>query len=355
LFFKIDILPRHENDVKITFLIQSDSWLAALKIGLKELGIEESLVRRVDAEVERPGVVRVSDPLSGRVFIVSEHEPPRTPENQPDLFAGGAEAKATATVLAAATDTLAHLTAEEVLEESALEHYFEPEDVPSVRAEIRRDQSPAPADTHAPAPAPQAAPAPQPVPQAVRTAIATPPPLESPKAPAPQPAPDERVKLVRDSLRNLDTYLEDRDGALDLAVSLLERQLPAGVVAVLLPDKSRKNLVFGGLVGDFPKKLWKYRYPHGVGLAWIAVERGVALRVGRADRDPVFQKALADETGLRVQSALVAPLLSDERPRGVLMAVRADVEAGPFTEADLRLFELAAQSLADFLAFQETL
>jgi len=296
-------------------------------------------------------VVRVSDPLSGRVFIVSEHEPPRVPESQPDLFAAGAEDKASATVLAAATDTLAHLTAEEVLEESALEHYFEPEDVPSVRAEIRRDLADGPAAA-APATPPAPTPAPQPAPQPA-------PRLEPEPAPLPPVAeemePDERVKLVGDSLRNLDPYLEDRDGALDLAVSLLERQLPADVVAVLLPDKSRKNLVFGGLAGEFPKKLWKYRYPHGVGLAWIAVERGVALRVSRADRDPVFQKALADETGLRVQSALAAPLLADERPRGVLMAVRADAEGGAFTEADLRLFELAASRLADFLAFHETL
>jgi hypothetical protein len=356
--FKVELEPASGLDAKVSFVVEARDWMEAMRVGLTEIGLESELVQRASAEVTDEGHLEVIDASSGRRFRVWSglgDEVERAPESA-DLFAPPEQVVealegATAPEEASAKEDAEEL--EELLDESMLERYFEDEDEEDAEDDSSGDATEMTEDRDDEA-------------SSVRSRILEEVTCESATArmgslssqttgedPAEASSEDHPIlsELIGE-LGGMESFGEAVNEAMDFAAMIVRRHVPSTLAAVLLLDAPQQNLVFGGIDGDFPKKLWRFRYPKGVGLPWISLEQRAPILVNHVDRDERFHRALAAKTGFKVRDMLVAPIQDGERALGVLQLLKGAGQGAAYTDLDLMLAEATAASLARFLSDQ---
>jgi transcriptional regulator with GAF, ATPase, and Fis domain len=137
------------------------------------------------------------------------------------------------------------------------------------------------------------------------------------------------------------------DELIPLVISKCREVLNAGGVSVLLLDEEHNEIYFPYVSEEDPavaRRLSGLRIPATSGLAGAALQSGQAEKVDDPRSDPRFYSAVDRRTGVTTKSLLVAPLLTDNGPLGVVEAVNPRGRA-TFSDADLALLKKLAQSI----------
>lgn len=153
-----------------------------------------------------------------------------------------------------------------------------------------------------------------------------------------QPLPDKAAKFLASLAGDLTTLLSLRDLA-DGALEALAKE--AGFhccVLGTLGDHNPDTLTVVGASGP-ARNARGAEFRRGAGLPWSVLEDGVSIYIPDIDTEP---SALRFDD--RYHSGLYAPLVAGERPIGVLMAYRRQVNA--FSTMELDLFATVAKHLA---------
>lgn len=363
--YTIDIEPLSEVEARISFIVEADDWVEAMRVALAEIGLGETVIESASCEMLSAGLLRIQDPATGRVYKVSERPEAKerrvetaemfvapeaedaAPKKEVSVGAVPAEGSPETAGEAAANGVLEG-DDEELLDESLLERYFDddPDD----------EDAPEAPDEHTP-PGSAVAETPREGDEAAAVEALVREENEGVKATASGVWPSEeerRIACIDNALGNLREYRDGLDDAADFACFSLVEPLGADVVSLLLLDKKQKSLQFGGIAGEAPKRLGKFRYPKGLGLPWVALEQGIPLLVNHVERDERFYKAVVKKTGFRVNATILAPVIFEGRGLGVLQAVRSASDAPGFQDFELRLLQAAAAHVGDYLAYYET-
>ncbi len=333
LLFLVEVVPRSEEDVRISIALEAPDRLEALRRGLIEIGLEGREAGAASVEPREGGALQVTAVDGSFAFVVRpaaspvdsgalDGPVPDSPVSDVPVPDAPAPPSAGTSVASESDDAL--------LDESRLEQYFADENEPG-------------ADEGEPAAA-------EPVVPVVAEASRPRAPLASTTSEADASASDEaRAARVLAGLADLEENVYDIAAAMDLAARVLLRPLAADVACVLLIDRRGKALGFAGLAGDAPSRLAKFRYPKGLGLPWLACDERRALLVNGIDRDEGLHQEVLEKTGFRIRSTILAPIQSEGRTWGVLQAVRSAVDAPDFGPADLAVIEAAALRIGAYL------
>lgn len=153
-----------------------------------------------------------------------------------------------------------------------------------------------------------------------------------------QPLPDKAAKFLASLAGDLTTLLsvpELADGALEALAK--EAGFRCCVIG-MLGDQSPDTLTVVGASGP-ARNARGAEFRRGSGLPWSVLEDGVSVYIPDIETEP---SALRFDD--RYHSGLYAPLVTRERPIGVLMAYRRPVNA--FSTVELDLFATVAKHLA---------
>lgn len=303
MLFLVEVVPRSEEDVRISIAVEAPDRLEALRRGLIEIGLKGREAGAASVAPREGGALQVTAVDGSFAFVVRPAPDEPTPRSEGPCAPGESD--------------------DALLDESRLEQYFADEGEPEA------DESAAPEAPAAPLPC---------TPTASSNAVAG--------ASARDVA---RAEGVLAGLADLEENVYDIAAAMDLAARVLLRQLAADVACVLLVDRRGKALGFTGLSGDAPARLAKFRYPKGLGLPWLACDERRALLVNGIDRDAGLHREVLEKTGFRIRSTILAPILSEGRTWGVLQAVRSTIEAPDFGPSDLGVLEAAATRVGAYL------
>jgi GAF domain-containing protein len=126
----------------------------------------------------------------------------------------------------------------------------------------------------------------------------------------------------------------------------------AAAASVFLYDEERGELVFEAVAGEGSDELVGRRFPAGTGIAGSVLATRQPLVVEHVDQDPRFAKEAAEATGYVPAAIMAVPLVSRDRPLGVLSVLdRRDRSRSALEEIELLgLFAEQAAIALDLLA-----
>jgi len=317
VLFVVEVVPRSEDDVRISIALEAEDQLEALRRGLIEIGLESGWVGPAAVAPAGEGVLCITAPGGGLEFTV------RRAGAAEATVSGAPTAELLEPALAEGAPAPLATSDEDVLDLSRLERYFADEDdMDAVESASEADAAPSEVGGEA----------------CVDARVA---------------APVDAAALcacVLARLADLEEHVYDVSGAMEYAARGLLEPLGADVVCVLLAERRGRALGFAGLAGNAPERLAKYRYPKGLGLPWLAYDERRALLVNGIDRDAGLHREVQEKTGFRIRATTLAPISSEGRTWGVVQAVRSALDAPDFGDADLAALEAAARRLGAYLA-----
>ena len=335
--------------VAVTLRVESENWLAALKVGLQKVG-GGGLAANILCDIQGDGSIHVTDPGGQRVFRIREmFEPSSTPAQAPTLD----------------------------LNRTAVMHAPAPPAAAPSPAPVAAKPSPGqPARAAAPAPRPQA------TPQAPAPARAPAPaaPARAPQRPAPSPrlTPDSVASLVEEvtgpgepvanpigritraepgSEVLADVFFRtaelnqktNRDEGLRFILDLAMEKVRCDAGSVLLGRFQAGDLAFVVVRGPKAEEILRLRLtvPFGKGLVGFSAQENVCLAVSDAQKDPRFYRAVSEAVGYATRSALCAPIVAGGRVHGALELLNKG--SGAFTAADLAVLSYLGSKAGEFL------
>ena len=126
----------------------------------------------------------------------------------------------------------------------------------------------------------------------------------------------------------------------------------AAASSVFLYDDERSELVFEAVAGEGSDELVGRRFPAGTGIAGSVLATRQPLVVEQVEQDPRFAKEAAEATGYVPSGIMAVPLVSGDRPLGVLSVLdRRDRSRSALEEIELLgLFAEQAAIALDLLA-----
>ena len=126
----------------------------------------------------------------------------------------------------------------------------------------------------------------------------------------------------------------------------------AAAASVFLYDDERGELVFEAVAGEGSDELVGRRFPAGTGIAGSVLATRQPLVVEQVEQDPRFAKEAAEATGYVPSGIMAVPLVSGDRPLGVLSVLdRRDRSRSALEEIELLgLFAEQAAIALDLLA-----
>jgi hypothetical protein len=240
--------------VAVALRVESENWLAALKVGLQKVGGGE-LASNILCDIQADGSIHVTDPDSGRVFRIREVEeasapaaPPAVPETGPSRPRPSAAARKVEEMPAPAEQTLGRIGrgTPEIQKEDALADVF-------FRA----------ADLHA------------------------------------RHSRDDGLRFL-----------------LDLAMEKVRCE-SGSVFLASLGGTDLAFAVARGPKADEVLRLG-IRVPMGVGIVGFCAQENVCLAVSDAEKDPRFFRTVSDAVGYATHSLLCAPVAAAGRVWGAL-------------------------------------
>lgn len=154
--------------------------------------------------------------------------------------------------------------------------------------------------------------------------------------------PDRLVAAVSaavvDWRREHDTLIQS---VVDVARSIFN----ASASSIFLLDDSTNELVFEAVSGEGASILPGRRFPATKGIAGWVLTAHEAIMVSDVSQNASFARDVAESTGYVPMSLMAAPLLSDDRPVGVLEVL--DYERNPSTTLEaMDLLQLFARQAA---------
>ncbi len=339
--------------VAITLRVDSDNWLAALKVGLQKVGGGE-LAANILCDIQADGSIHVTDPGGARVFRIREMQGP-APASPPPI----PDANRTAVMHAPPPPPPAPAPAARPVATAP---------PPPVAPRAAPPQPPAKAP--APPAAPPARPAPAPVPQERR--------LQRPAAPV-RPTPDSVASMIEEVAGPAEPQPErigrisvpeggpadvladvfyrvadlhrktDRDEGLRFVLDLAMEKIRCDAGSVLLGRYQTGDLAFVIARGPKADDILRLRLsvPWGKGIVGFSAQENVCLAVSDAERDPRFYRAVSDAVGYATRSALCAPIASGGRVRGALELLNKG--SGAFSAADLAVLSYLGHKAGEFL------
>lgn len=332
--------------VAVTLRVDSDNWLAALKVGLQKVGGGE-LAANILCDIQADGSIHVTDPGGARVFRIREMESPAAAPPPPPV----PDANRTAVMHAPPPPPPAHPAAPAA---------------PAAAPSAPRAAPPAP-PPRAPAPPPRA---PAPPPRAPTTqkptAAARPTPdsvasrIEEVAAPE-QPQPERIGRIASPEAGPTDILADvffraaeinrktDRDDGLRFILDLAMERIRCDAGSVLLGRYQTGDLAFVVARGPKADEILRLRLsvPWGKGLVGFSAQENVCLAVSDAEKDPRFYRAVSDAVGYATRSALCAPIASGGRVRGALELLNK--AGGSFSAADLAVLSYLGHKAGEFL------
>jgi Nif-specific regulatory protein len=139
----------------------------------------------------------------------------------------------------------------------------------------------------------------------------------------------------------------DLDELVPLVVARCRDALDAEGASVMLLDPATDELYFEAAADDpaVAARLRGLRLPADRGIAGAVLRSGTAVRVDDVATDPRFYSAVDRQTGFTTRSLLCVPLRTAAGTIGVVQVLNRH-GGGVFTDADLRLLEAMAGSIA---------
>ncbi|HTP49228.1 MAG TPA: GAF domain-containing protein [Anaeromyxobacteraceae bacterium] len=330
----------------ITLRVESENWLAALKVGLQKVGGGE-LAANILCDIQADGSIHVTDPGGDRVFRIREMHEPVAPTlaPQPDL-------NRTAVMHAAAPPA----------RPAAPRAAAPASPSPAARPAARPSAPPpsAPARTSAPSAPAARRPVQMPSPSPRLTADSVASLVEEVVGPSePQPERIGRIALVEAS--PADALAEvffrtaelnrntDRDDGLRFILDLAIEKIGCDAGSVLLGRFQTGDLAFVVARGPKADEIMRLRLsvPFGKGLVGFSAQENVCLAVSDAEKDPRFYRAVSEAIGYATRSALCAPVEAGGRVRGALEVLNK--RGGAFTPQDLAILSYLGHKAGEFL------
>ena len=110
----------------------------------------------------------------------------------------------------------------------------------------------------------------------------------------------------------------------------------AAASSVFLYDEERNELVFEAVAGEGSDELVGQRFPAGTGIAGSVLATRQPLVVEQVQQDPRFAREAAEATGYVPSGIMAVPLVSRDRPLGVLSVLdRRDRSRSALEEIEL--------------------
>lgn len=363
--FEVFIPAADETGFDMTFRVDADNWMAALKTGMEKIG-QQGPGGNILCDIKDDNSIHVTDPGSGKVFRILE-----VPADGVAAAPQGAATKTDPGMPAAGSATEPNLP---VIEE-------EPKTVPFARAQEPTTQPPAPARTQvAPAAPPaqaapppavepppaappaQAAPAQPPPPAATGqsdTAIRTVEQLEAPSRPVLVEIGRKKIRSKKEIEDILADLFEEVQGIFDqpnakkafgFTLDLAMKHVPSESGSAYRADISAHVLQFAAVRGPKADELMRMnpKVPVGSGLVGVSVQEGVSIAISDADKDPRFFRSISEKLGYECKSVLTVPIQFKFQVMGALQLINK-TGGGAFDESDLAVMNYLAHEAGEYL------
>ena len=323
--------------VAVTLRVESENWLAALKVGLQKVGGGE-LAANILCDIQSDGSIHVTDPGGARVFRIREMR-----EAEPTLAPPPADPNRTAVMHAPPPAS--------------------PQRAPSAppRAAApppRPPPTPPPAARAPAAPPPAAPPRPAPAPRLTPDTVASL--VEEVAGPA-EPQPDRIGRVSTGEAAPGDVLADvffraaelgqktNREEGLRFILDLAMDKVRCDAGSVLLSRFQTNDLAFVAARGPKADEIMRLRLsvPFGKGIVGFSAQENVCLAVSDAEKDPRFYRAVSQAVGYATRSALCAPISAAGRVRGALELLNKG--SGAFTASDLAVLSYLGHKAAEFL------
>jgi GAF domain-containing protein len=152
---------------------------------------------------------------------------------------------------------------------------------------------------------------------------------------------DLRAAVAAGALGSEDAYRELLQSVVEVARAIFG----ARASSVFLHDDESDELVFEAVAGEGAGELIGRRFPSSTGIAgWVLVTRQ-PLVIEELEKDPRFEREVAESTGFVPKGLMAVPLLHEDRALGVLEVLDRPASAA-FSLAEMELLGLFANEAA---------
>ena len=152
---------------------------------------------------------------------------------------------------------------------------------------------------------------------------------------------DLRAAVAAGALGSEEAYRELLQSVVEVARAIFG----ARASSVFLHDDESDELVFEAVAGEGAGELIGRRFPSSTGIAgWVLVTRQ-PLVIEELEKDPRFQREVAESTGFVPKGLMAVPLLHEDRALGVLEVLDRPASAA-FSLAEMELLGLFANEAA---------
>lgn len=385
--FEVFIPAAETTGFNVTFRVDADNWMAALKTGMQKLGEQGATVQNILVDIQDDNSVHVTESASGRVFRIRElteaeaqqaqvkrgaapstPPPPASPGRRPTVAAPTpapvaaprpptpAERPGTTTLIGAPA-----FAAEEAAPAPAARPA-------NVAAQNRAAPPPLPAAQKAPTPAlnrPKAVATPaQPASQSISqigrrrhkaseaNEVVE---LEAPTTPIigkiGRAVATNQKEQIEDLLAEVFERVQDvysrqsADDALYFLLDLALEKIPAESGTIFSADAASGDLSFKAVRGPRAQELLaaKLVVPSGTGVVGFCAVEGVSLALSDVQKDPRYYAAVAEKVNYTPKSILCAPMMTAGRAFGALQILN---------KRDNTVFNAVEVGLASYIAHQ---
>jgi GAF domain-containing protein len=140
-------------------------------------------------------------------------------------------------------------------------------------------------------------------------------------------------------------WRREHDTLIQSVVEVARAIFDASASSIFLLDESTNELVFEAVAGEGSSVLPGRRFPASKGIAGWVLAAHEAIMVSDVSQNTAFARDVAESTGYVPLSLMAAPLLSDDKPLGVLEVL--DYERNPSTTLEaMDLLQLFARQAA---------
>ena len=352
--FEVFIPAAETTGFNVTFRVDAENWMAALKTGMQKLGEQGSAVQNILVDIQDDNSVHVTDSQSGRVFRIRELSE---------------EEAAHAQVKRASSTPPRPIP----LTQPAASVRPKLEDIdPSTARTVIDAPAPALRDKTAVMPNPSRASV-QPAPAPAQRPVSKPPPsrrshhdpesvveLEAPTRPvigqigrAPKKNRQEEIEdlLAEVFERVQDVYSKPTiEDALYFMLDLALEKLGAESGTAFFADAATGDLTFTAVRGPRAKELLdaKMVVPAGTGIVGFCATEGVSLALSDVQKDPRYYAVVGEKVNYVPRSVITAPMMTHGRSFGCLQLLNKKGDQ-PFTEVEIGLLAYIAHQAAMYL------
>jgi len=304
-----------ELPLDLTLRVESENWLAALKVGLEKI-CGARMAANVLCDVQSDGSVEVTDPQSGKVFRIVELPSPTPPP------------PATPVPPAARV-------------------------APQARPRPGMPAAPLPQEQPIATPVPTRPPVAQRQPVAPRVEQVSRPVARPSRRIGRTPQQKEREALLAEVFARVSRLheMKGREEGLSFLLDLAGEKIPCEAAFALLSHGDELRFAVGKGVKAAEVLKADIPIPVGTGIVGFCAQEVVCLAVSDVEKDPRFFRRISRAVGYETRSILCSPIVRSGRVFGALELKNR--KGGSFAEADLAVLAYLSHQAATFLEAKE--